>query len=42
MNRARAVFQGSGAAITTAYLTIFTVIMTRMMKFSLHSDTSSF
>jgi hypothetical protein len=42
MNKAIAVFQGSGAAITTAYRTFFTVSMTRMMKFSLHSGTSSF
>jgi hypothetical protein len=42
MNQAIAVFQGPGAAITTAYRTFFTVSMTRMMKFSLHSGTSSF
>ena len=42
MNQAIAVFQGSGAAITTAYRTFFTVSMTWMMKFPLHSGTSSF
>jgi hypothetical protein len=42
MNSAIAVFQGTGAAITTAYRTFFTVGITHMMKFSLHSGTSSF
>jgi len=41
-SQAIAVFQGSGSAITTAYRTFFTVCMTQMMKFSLHSGTSSF
>ena len=36
-----AIAQDMGAAITTAYLTFFTVSKTRMIKFSLHSDTSS-
>jgi hypothetical protein len=42
MNSTIAVFQGTEAAITTAYRTFFTVGMTRMIKFSLHSGTSTF